>query len=231
MAREGFRPTRRNALFWTSWAVALGFELVMMGVLWGGHIYGWEQSVARAFQDVPGRQVVFDLSSTITNTISVEFALLFAVIVGGAYLLRFRAEAALLLLAFPLHVLAQFPKFFLERPRPSSAFEGIEGVGGLNSFPSGHSEFVVTFYGFIAYLLIGRASRPWQRWAIAVAFLAFALATGFGRVALGRHWPVDVLSSYVIGLGILSGLIWLHTTYRRVNARAGQPPFSDEALQ
>ena len=42
---------------------------------------------------------------------------------------------------------------------------------------------------------------------------AFAknIVTGFGRIAEGRHWPLDVIASYIIGLGLLSGLIWLHS--------------------
>jgi membrane-associated phospholipid phosphatase len=54
----------------------------------------------------------------------------------------------------------------------------------------------------------------WGRGAIAVVWGAFVLATGFGRVALGRHWPLDVFASYLIGLGLLSGTIWLHSAFR-----------------
>ena len=64
--------------------------------------------------------------------------------------------------------------------------------------------------------------RRWMRWAVGIGWVAFALATGFGRIALGRHWPIDVLASYVIGLGLLSGMIWLHSALRyakRLNPR------------
>jgi membrane-associated phospholipid phosphatase len=234
MAAAAFAPTRRNVAHWVSWAGALAVELALMGYLWDGQVHGWEQDVARAFQDVPGRDLVFDLSSTATNTISPEFAAIFVAIVGAAALLRQRAAATLLLLSFPLHVMAQFPKFFVDRPRPSAAFDGIEGVGGMNSFPSGHSEFVVTFYGFIAYLLMLRFRATWQRALIGAGFVILAMATGFGRVALGRHWPIDVLTSYVIGLGLLSGLIWLYSAYRKAKEAeeahpAGEACYTGEA--
>jgi undecaprenyl-diphosphatase len=90
----------------------------------------------------------------------------------------------------PLHVLAQFPKALVDRPRPSAAFEDIVGVGGPRSFPSGHAEYVITFYGFIAYLLMRRLKGFWPRIAIMLVWLVFVLATGFGRVAAGRHWPL-----------------------------------------
>jgi undecaprenyl-diphosphatase len=99
------------------------------------------------------------------------------------------------------------------------------GVGGFQSFPSGHSEYVVTFYGFLAYLLMLHTADRRLRGAIFVAWLAFAIATGFGRIALGRHWPLDVLTSYLIGLGLLSGLIWLHSAFRYVKeGRPTEPP-------
>lgn len=208
------RPTRRNLLHWASWVLALGVELVLVVVLRNGRIFGWEQTIARELQGVPGKAVVFDVSSTLTNTLSVPFLAIFLVIVAVALLLGHRAAAVLLLLTFPLHVLSQFPKALVARPRPSAEFEGIEGVGGLQSFPSGHAEYVVTFYGFLAYLLMLRVNGHWPRVAILAGWVALVLATGFGRVALGRHWPLDVLASYLIGLGLLSGMIWLHSAFR-----------------
>jgi membrane-associated phospholipid phosphatase len=97
-------------------------------------------------------------------------------------------------------------------------FDGIEGVGGSQSFPSGHAEYVVTFYGFLAYLLVLHARTQAQRAAIVVAWGIFALATGFGRIAEGRHWPLDVLASYVVGFGLLAGLIWLYRALRLADA-------------
>jgi membrane-associated phospholipid phosphatase len=219
-AQLAVRPDRRNVLFWSSWGLALGFELAMVSVLWGGDIYGWEQDVTRAFQAVPAHTEIRLVSSFLTNTLSVPFVLMFAAI---AVVVARRGEAAgalVLLVSFPVHVLSQFPKFFFERPRPSEEFEGIVGIGGLNSFPSGHSEYVVSFYGFLAYLAIIHLPSRAQKWAVGAAFVAFAMTVGFGRIAGGRHWPVDVLTSYVIGLGVLSGLIWLHSSWRRATAEA-----------
>lgn len=218
--RVALRPERRNVLFWSSWAVAVGFELAMVHVLWGGDIYGWEQDLTRAFQEVPAHTEIRLVSSFLTNTLSVPFVLLFLAIAVVVARQGETAGAVVLLVSFPVHVLAQFPKFFFERPRPSAEFEGITGIGGLNSFPSGHSEYVVSFYGFLAYLLIIHLPSRAQKVAVGAAFVAFALTVGFGRIAGGRHWPVDVLTSYVIGLGVLSGLIWLHSSWRRASADA-----------
>jgi membrane-associated phospholipid phosphatase len=215
-ARFAFRPTRRNVLHWASWALALGVELMLVVVLRDGVIHGWEQSVTRAFQEGPRRRLIFDITSTMTNVISMTFLWIFLAIVGVALRLGHRGAAILLVLTFPLHILAQFPKALVDRPRPSSEFAGIAGVGGFQSFPSGHADYAVTFYGFLAYLLMLHTRSHRRRIAIFVLWLLFVLATGFGRIALGRHWALDVLTAYLIGLGLLSGLIWLHSAFRYV---------------
>lgn len=220
MLDSAFRRTRRNRLHWAIVAFALTAELALMVLLWDGQIYGWEQSLTSDLQDVPGKRLIFDVSSTLTNTLSVPFLAIFLAIVVALLLLDQREAVVLLALSVPLHVLAEFPKVLVDRPRPSPVFEGIEGMGGPRSFPSGHSEYVVTFYGFLAYLVILHVKGRWARAAIVVAWVTLALATGFGRIAGGRHWPVDVLAGYVIGLGLLSVLIWLHSALRSTRDRA-----------
>jgi membrane-associated phospholipid phosphatase len=205
----GFEPTRRNVLHWLSWAFALSVELALVLILREGVIYAWEQDLTRFMQQLPGRYHLFTVMDFLTNTLSVPFAILFFAIVLAVFRTGYRINASLLLLTFPLHVLAQFPKALIDRPRPSEAFPGIDGVGGFRSFPSGHAEFVISFYGFLAFIIVQRLERRWQRVAVIVAWLALALATGLGRIATGRHWPIDIAASYLIGAGLLSGLIWL----------------------
>ena len=223
-------PTRRNQLHWASWAIALGAEIILVFILRRGQTYAWERWLTMQFQDVPGRRLIFDVTSTLTNSISTTFFLIFLVILAIVLVLGHRAAALLLLLTFPLHVLAQWPKALIDRPRPSDNFDGIVGVGGFQSFPSGHSEYVVTFYGFLAYLVMLHLERRWMRWTVGIGWVVFALATGFGRIALGRHWPIDVLASYVIGLGLLSGMIWLHSALRYAKRLHPRKPAQSQVL-
>lgn len=210
----GFQPSRRNMLHWASWVLTLGLEITLVLVLRDGDIYGWEQNLTRLLQRIPTHETYLSAINFFTNTLSLPFLALFAVIVTAVYLRGRRLDAALFLLTFPLHVLSQFPKALIDRPRPSSAFEGIEGVGGFQSFPSGHAEFVVSFWGFLAVVVWSRLEHHWQRVAVIAAWLGLALTTGMLRIAMGRHWPVDIFASYIFGLGILSGLIWLRRSIR-----------------
>ncbi|MCL4232636.1 hypothetical protein DCC78_05245 [bacterium] len=211
-------PSRRNIAYWSICAATLGLELVMVAVLSDGHIYEWEKEVTRLFQQVPGRRTVFDVASFLTNTLSLPFVLLLLAVVGAAVAMGQYTPAFLLALTFPVHVLAQFPKAIIERPRPSAAYQGIDGVGGVMSFPSGHAEYVVSFYGLLACLALARFRSYRVRALIVALWLALAAATGFGRIATGRHWPIDILVSYAIGAGILSGLLWLRHALQTARA-------------
>jgi membrane-associated phospholipid phosphatase len=218
--RFAFAPTRRNVLHWASWAISLAAVLTLVFLLQDGQVYGWEQSVARELQDVPHARTSFEISSTLTNSLTLPFVALILLLAALFIYLRHPGAAALMLLTFPLHVLTNFPKAIVDRPRPSDPFDGIEGVGGFQSFPSGHSEFVITFWGFLAYFVMVHLNRPWQRWSIFSAWLVLVLTTGFGRISEGRHWPLDVLFGYIVGLGALSGIIWLHSAFRHARDAA-----------
>ena len=124
------------------------------------------------------------------------------VVAAGTFLARRRWRLLGLLLAvFVLHFALISPKLFVEAYRPSPAF-GVEGAGGLASFPSGHVQWAASFYGFLAYLAWRAAPRR-LRPAVPLAYVALVLATMLGRIGLGRHWPVDTVA------GVLAGLIAL----------------------
>jgi membrane-associated phospholipid phosphatase len=212
-ALRAFEPNRRNLIHWLSWAVALAIQGGAVLFLRTGRIFEWEAWLARHIQRIPGRYELFDVPNYLTNTIAWEFIPLLLVVVASAWMLGERVGAALLVLTLPLHVLAQWPKAVVDRTRPPADFDGLDGIGGLQSFPSGHAEFVITFWGFVAFLACLRLRSIAARVAVVAATAAAALVVGVGRVAIGRHWPLDILVSYVVGLGLLSGLIWLYYAF------------------
>lgn len=71
--------------------------------------------------------------------------------------------------------------------------DGFNLLGPANkrlSFPSGHTVTAFVFFGVLAYHF-----RRW-RWPL----LALAAAAGLSRVAIGVHWPLDVIAGAFIGL-------------------------------
>ncbi len=80
-------------------------------------------------------------------------------------------------------------------PRPAAVFDAaqITVIGAkltAHSFPSGHT--VSAFSFVVAWLaLLGWRAAP---------LVLIALLAGFSRVAVGAHWPVDVLAGAMVGL-------------------------------
>ncbi len=210
--RLALAPNRRNLLHWLSFAVTLAVVLSLTVILYGGQIYGWEQEIAREFQswDYPA-WAFWVTSSSLTDPMAWQGASIAVFAIVGLWLLRQRVEAALTILVFPLYFLGIFPKAIVERERPSELFEGIFGVGGGTAFPSGHTVFAVVFYGFLTYVALTHLRGRLQRAGVALLSLGFVILAGFGRIADGHHWPLDVLAAYVVSIGLLSALIWLHT--------------------
>jgi undecaprenyl-diphosphatase len=126
------------------------------------------------------------------------------------WVLRMRIESSIVAISVFLHVLANWPKAIVERERPSELIDGIVGIGGAKSFPSGHAEFAITFYGYLLYVAMFYIHGRIQRFVLVATWLGVAASVGFGRIAVGRHWPLDSIGGYIIGIGLLSGLIWLH---------------------
>ena len=96
---------------------------------------------------------------------------------------------------------------YVRRPRPSPNLIHVYTPLKFNSFPSGHTEHDVVFYGFLLYLSFTKEVREWRyRWVL-IPFQIFALVAilgiGYSRVLEGEHWVSDVLGGY------LSGLLWL----------------------
>ena len=87
----------------------------------------------------------------------------------------------------------------LKQVDPNAAIDDIAAQG--YSFPSGHSCNAATMYGSVAAFF-----RKWWLWLIA-AVLIFLV--GFSRVAVGVHYPTDVLAGWLLGflvIMIVSGL-------------------------
>ncbi len=98
--------------------------------------------------------------------------------------------------------------FLVARPRPTSPpIHVFMPERGVPSFPSGHVENDVVYYGFLLYLSFTEPVSQWRyRW-ILIPFQVYAalniLFIGYSRVLEGSHWLTDALAGY------LAGALWL----------------------
>jgi membrane-associated phospholipid phosphatase len=98
----------------------------------------------------------------------------------------------------------------VNRPRPSSLTSPIKHHTQLiqiPSFPSGHTEHAVVFYGFLLYLSFSKPVRKWRyRWLL-IPLQLYAvfdiIAIGLSRIVAEDHWITDVLGGYLVGALVL----------------------------
>jgi len=93
-------------------------------------------------------------------------------------------------------VLCSLVKLMIDRPRPPTV--GVLLPESTYSFPSGHATSgVTTFVALGVVCLVALPRRT--RWWCAVPLLVLGPVIGVSRIALGVHWPTDVLGGWLLG--------------------------------
>lgn len=92
--------------------------------------------------------------------------------------------------------IAHLAKWLYVSPRPFIALPDVipvfEHANIFNSFPSGHA----TFFASLAASVFA-----YHRWVGSI-FIVGAIAIGIARVAAGVHFPIDVLTGWLLGAAI-----------------------------
>jgi membrane-associated phospholipid phosphatase len=85
------------------------------------------------------------------------------------------------------------------------------------SFPSGHTMVSTAIYGIVAYLL--SLHFPRFAWPVKLLAVGLIISIGLSRMALGVHWPTDVLGGYAAGTCVLfAGVYWYEGHAHRIYA-------------
>jgi membrane-associated phospholipid phosphatase len=102
---------------------------------------------------------------------------------------------------------SELVKQLVARPRPPGFDQSLLGV--VYSYPSGHVLEAVTIYGIIA-VLVWRSSLPRLiRVGLPIVFTVIIALVAVARVAVGDHYPSDVLAGLVLGIGFVALFSWL----------------------
>ncbi len=84
------------------------------------------------------------------------------------------------------------------------------------AYSSGHATLSLVFYGLWAYLLWRSfPPAPW-RTALIALLACWVIAIGWSRLALGAHYPTDLLGGYLLGA------IWLLLGMSAIDRLAGR---------
>ena len=124
-----------------------------------------------------------------------------------------RALSYIFLAALLAGILVQVPKFLFDAARPPAVLDtqifSIVGKGiKAHSFPSGHSASAVLAATVVSLF----CRRLW----LSVIVLCLGFAAALSRIAVGVHWPADVLAGSAIGLFIGVAIVRL-IGYERVD--------------
>ena len=203
----------KNAAVRLSPVLTLGPFLFLASLAHTGKLYNVDVSLARALQSlVPEPALVpFMLVNLLGQRVAV---LVYGTItVLGLRRLHHTKESLLVLAALLLALTNSIVKILVGRPRPDADLlqVRIEAPGSLG-FPSGDAQFFTIFFGLLFVLAPQLTESARTARLLRVACGLLLVLVGPARVALGVHWPSDVLGGYLLG----GFLLWcLLATHRR----------------
>lgn len=154
---------------------------------------------------LPHRTLSLLLEQVSSVTWPIPAIITLATVVVLLLLLRRRLDALLVAGMTGLGSGSSFlTSLIIQRPRPlGHGLHIMCCTGGYYSFPSGHVEYALTFFGLLLFLTYQtRRTAPWL-WPVRLVLLAFIVLMGPSRMLEGQHWASDSLQGY------LYGAIWL----------------------
>ncbi len=207
----------RLTLRWS--ALALGCAVLLGGLLalvenhWGPLArvdLGWTSGLhrfARAHTAwTASMQTLTDIGGPLTMRILLALAALWLWAIGARTLAGWAAAQALV-----GWLADQVGKAVVDRARPHFVDPVSQASG--SAFPSGHALAAAVTCAVLVVLVWPQADRTGRIVACAVAALA-TLTVGWTRVALGVHWPSDVLAGWLTAGVVLGGVTVLTELWR-----------------
>ena len=123
-----------------------------------------------------------------------------AAVVAMLFLRRRRDALFVFVAVLASTLLCALVKDVVARPRPH-LLPHLDHVTSW-SFPSGHAWNGLTTIGGIAWV-IARGMAPRPRGLVLGGALLLIVAMGISRIALGVHWPSDIIAGWAGGLATL----------------------------
>ncbi len=126
-------------------------------------------------------------------------------------------------------LVVQILKHMMPSPRPKLFFgsQNIHCIYGItrtgsSSFPSGHTATIFALTALLCIYFPGRKSG--------LFFLAIAILTGFSRIYLSQHFPVDVLAGSITGVAV-SLLTYQFIPLKRFEKRIQENEYGPQSIK
>ena len=168
----------------------------------------------------PASAIAVTVLTAITNLGGRAILFWLVTVSAATMLIRRQYQLTVYLVVTGLGALALDPaiKLLVGRLRPVVPTPIATAPG--NSFPSGHALDATVFYGVMLLVFLPIIPPRLRKLAIGLV-VALVLLVGFSRVALGVHYPSDVVGGWLLGVA------WLGITahaFGHWRAETGQPP-------
>ena len=192
------QPTRRDPWPWVGLACALAFLVLATLVARRGGL-ALDEPLAAALRGLPIPVGFWEACTFLGGAILIPIGVAFVLAAGLSRRLRLALIVAVVLIAAALFT--ELVKDNVARPRP--ALDPLVTASGY-SFPSGHTLNSTVTYGLLA-LVAWRSRLPLAVRRAALVFgVTIPLLVGLSRIALGVHWPTDVLAGWLAGVAFVA---------------------------
>lgn len=183
------------------------------------------------FIDIEFSEEIQEYSNPILDTIMRAIswfgvsAVALSVTLGSAllfFIFRYRKEALFIVSTLVVTLITFGIKVLINRPRPSADLVNIVEHAQHQSFPSGHTSYYVTYFGFMMFLMLRHPQIPRRiRVPVIILSLFLVLSVPFSRIYLGAHWFTDVTAGFILGVLVLYAIIRIYLNYKK---RPGPEP-------
>ena len=85
------------------------------------------------------------------------------------------------------------------------------------SYPSGHTSGSTWFLIFLIFIVLRSSATEIRKGSVMGILGTLVLLVGLSRVFLHRHWPLDVVGGYALGILAALCAIWLFESLRRAH--------------
>ncbi|MEO6150799.1 MAG: phosphatase PAP2 family protein [Mucilaginibacter sp.] len=201
---------RKHILLYTLLVITIGFILLSVFVS-----FFPESTIDREFSeevqehrfpllDIAMKIVSYPGYAEVGGPMAFVTALLF-------FVYRHKKEALFVVLTLLSGAVSSVVKLFVNRPRPGADVVRVIEETRQQSFPSGHTQFYVVFFGLLVILMYNLKNLPkWLRLGVSGISLLLIFTIPFSRIYLGAHWFTDVVGGFLLGLLCLSALAYFY---------------------
>jgi len=120
------------------------------------------------------------------------------------FVFKLKREALFTLSTLLAGVASTIVKILIDRPRPAAPLVHVLEKTVQQSFPSGHVNFYVVFFGFLIVIMCHVKTIPFILRTVVITLCALLiLLIPISRVYQGAHWFTDVIGGSLLGLLLL----------------------------